>query len=229
MKLYSVCDGPPSLTCRTTLKALNIPYELIDISYNSGEHFTDEYAKLNPQRQIPVLDDDGFLLSEHIAISQYLCDKYAPNASIFPQDPNVRALITQRMCFNMAYLYPPILRYAIDPIFFDYQRDAEGLKKVQDVLSTFEEYLKRVGKKYAVSDNVTIADFAFVSTIICLEAVEITFDEFPLITKWYNNFKKENPEEWAVAEEAMKLITEYEKNTPDLSKLNHPVHPRKIL
>lgn len=46
MKLHHVIDGPPSLACRMTLKALNIPHELIDVNYNVGEHLTDEYAKV---------------------------------------------------------------------------------------------------------------------------------------------------------------------------------------
>lgn len=47
MKLYTVCDGPPSLACRMVLKALNIPFELVDVNYNIGEHLTDDYAKVN--------------------------------------------------------------------------------------------------------------------------------------------------------------------------------------
>lgn len=47
MKLHSVSDGPPSLACRMVLKALNIPFELVNVNYNIGEHLTDEYAKVN--------------------------------------------------------------------------------------------------------------------------------------------------------------------------------------
>lgn len=46
MKLYAVCDGPPSYACRMTLKALNIPYELVPVDYNCGEHLTDAYFKV---------------------------------------------------------------------------------------------------------------------------------------------------------------------------------------
>lgn len=46
MKLYSVSDGPPSLACRMTLKALNIQFELVPINFNIGEHLTDEYFKV---------------------------------------------------------------------------------------------------------------------------------------------------------------------------------------
>lgn len=46
MKLYAVCDGPPSLACRMTLKHLKIPFELIEVNFNVGEHLTDDYAKV---------------------------------------------------------------------------------------------------------------------------------------------------------------------------------------
>lgn len=46
LKLYSVADGPPSLSCRQTLAALDVPYELVDVNFNNGEHMTEEYAKV---------------------------------------------------------------------------------------------------------------------------------------------------------------------------------------
>jgi len=225
MKLYAVCDGPPSLSCRMTLKHLNIPFELVEVNFNTGEHLTEEYAKLNPQREIPVLDDDGFLISEHVAIMQYLCDKYAPETPAYPKEPALRALVNHRLCYNMAHLYNAIAPYTLAPIFFEYPRNEGGAKRVNMALGVFEEYLKRVGKKYVVTDHVTIADFPLISSIICLEGIGFKFDQFTLIKNWYENFKKENPNEWAIAEGGMKIIQDLEKNPPDLSKLNHPFHP----
>lgn len=46
MKLYGVSDGPPSLACRMVLKALNVPFELVPVNFNTGEHLTDEYFKV---------------------------------------------------------------------------------------------------------------------------------------------------------------------------------------
>lgn len=54
MKLYAVSDGPPSLACRMVLKALNIPFELIPVNFNTGEHLTDEYFKVeNMSKSLP--------------------------------------------------------------------------------------------------------------------------------------------------------------------------------
>lgn len=47
MKLYAVCDGPPSLACRMTLKHLKVPFELVEVNFNEGEHLTADYAKVS--------------------------------------------------------------------------------------------------------------------------------------------------------------------------------------
>lgn len=46
MKLYTVSDGPPSLACMQLLKALNIKYEQINVSYEKGEFMTKEYEEV---------------------------------------------------------------------------------------------------------------------------------------------------------------------------------------
>lgn len=112
MKLYAVCDGPPSFAVRMLLKALNLDYELVDVDYCAGEHMTDNYAKMNPQKEIPVLYD-GFYLSESNAILQYLMDKYAPESSMYPKDPVQRALVNHRLCFNLSFFYPSIFAYVV--------------------------------------------------------------------------------------------------------------------
>ncbi|KAM8706717.1 hypothetical protein ACLKA7_010907 [Drosophila subpalustris] len=227
MKLYAVSDGPPSLAVRMTLKALDIQYQLINVDFCALEHRTEDYAKMNPQKEIPVLDDDGFHLSESIAIMQYLCDKYSPLSTLYPEDPNQRALVNQRLCFNMGFYYAPISAHSMAPIFFDYERTPMSLKKVENALEVFETYLQRLGTKYAASDNVTIADFALVSSTLCLEAIDFDLSPYPLIQKWYSTFKEENPELWQIANSGLQEINAFEHNPPDLSHMEHPFHPTR--
>ncbi|XP_034488673.1 glutathione S-transferase 1-1 isoform X3 [Drosophila innubila] len=227
MKLYAVSDGPPSLAVRMTLKAMHIQYQLINVDFCALEHRTEDYAKMNPQKEIPVLDDDGFHLSESIAIMQYLCDKYAPLSTLYPVDPNERALVNQRLCFNMGFYYAPISAHSMAPIFFDYERTPMSLKKVENALEVFETYLQRLGTKYAASDNVTIADFALVSSTLCLEAIDFDLSPYPLVQKWYSTFKAEYPELWQIANSGMQEINEFEHNPPDLSNMEHPFHPTR--
>jgi len=227
MKLYAVSDGPPSLAVRLTLKALKIPHELIPVDYGKGEHMTEEYAKMNPQKEIPVLDDDGFFLSESVAIMAYLCDKYAPDTPLYPKDATKRAIINHRLCFNMGFYYNFISQYTFAAIFFDYPRTERGLNKVKIALSTFDTYLRESKTKWAASNDLTIADFGLVCGTFALEAIGFSLKEYPLVDKWYSTFKKEYPELWAIVEPGLQEVIAFEKNPPNISHLKHPIHPHK--
>lgn len=91
-----------------------------------------------------MLDDNGFIISEHIAIMQYICDKYAPGALAYPNDPQLRGLINHRLCFNMAYFYGPIAGYSLAPIFFDVSRRLSGIVFGFDIEFRFSILATRV-------------------------------------------------------------------------------------
>ncbi|XP_033225227.1 glutathione S-transferase 1 [Belonocnema kinseyi] len=225
MKLYSVSDGPPSLACRQALKALNIDYELIDVDFGEGEHMTEEYAKLNPQKEIPVLVDDDVVMGESNAILQYLGDAYDKSGSLYPKDPKARAVVNHRLCFNLAMYYRNISEYVMAPIFFDYERTPLGLKKVKMSLDVFETYLKQSKSSYAAGNALTIADFPLITATMCLEAIDFKLGSWALVEKWYNNFKTKYPDLWEIAAGGMSEISQFEKNPPDLSHMDHPIHP----
>ena len=46
------------------LKMAGIPFESRTIALGKMEHLTDEYAKINPFKKVPVIDDSGFILTE---------------------------------------------------------------------------------------------------------------------------------------------------------------------
>jgi glutathione S-transferase len=47
------------------------------------------------------------------------------------------------------------------------------------------------------------------------------------VDTWYNNFKREKPKMWIFAQKALDEVAGYETNPPDMSKMNHPLHPMK--
>ena len=69
------------------------------------EHLTPEFIKINPQHTIPVLIDDGLVLCESRAILTYLVEKYGKDDSLYPKDPRARAIVNQRLYFDMGTLY----------------------------------------------------------------------------------------------------------------------------
>jgi glutathione S-transferase len=72
---------------------LGIPYEQKDWLPRSPETRTREYLALNPNARVPTIDDDGFILSESMAINMYLAKKH--RSPLYPTDAKQEALVWQ--------------------------------------------------------------------------------------------------------------------------------------
>ena len=61
--------------------------------------------------------------------------------------------------------------------------------------------------------------------IVLLEVIDFDLSPYPSVKSWYENFTKEYPELWSLAEGGLKELEQFEKNPPDLSSIQHPLHP----
>jgi glutathione S-transferase len=67
-----------------TLREVGVPYARIDTGREFGGIDTPEFIARNPNRLIPVIEDDGFVLWESNVIVRYLAAKYAAG-SLYPE------------------------------------------------------------------------------------------------------------------------------------------------
>jgi len=75
IKLYGARMGS-SLRAHWALAEAGIEYEVMPLDMRAGEHKQPNFLKLNPTGQIPVMIDGEFVLSESMAISSYVAEKY---------------------------------------------------------------------------------------------------------------------------------------------------------
>ena len=88
---------------------LGIPYEHKDWLPRSPETRTREFYALNPNGRVPVIDDDGFVLSESMAINLYLAKKH--RSALYPSDPKHEALAWQWSIWEIDRLDRQIVNY----------------------------------------------------------------------------------------------------------------------
>lgn len=72
---------------------LGLPYQQVDLAPRSPGTKTPEFLAMNPNGAVPVIEDDGFVLSESMAINMYLAKKHA--SPLYPSDPQTEALVWQ--------------------------------------------------------------------------------------------------------------------------------------
>ena len=85
MKLYFK-SGACSLSPHIVLREAGLPFDLIKVDTKAGKTATGEdFRKINPKGYVPTLQlDDGQVLTEGVAIVQYLADR-KPEAQLAPK------------------------------------------------------------------------------------------------------------------------------------------------
>jgi maleylpyruvate isomerase len=90
MKLYTLFRSSAAYRVRIALNVKGVAFESIPTALIKDEHRRPEYLALNPQGLIPALDIGGKVLSQSLAIIEYLDETY-PSPPLLPEDPIARA------------------------------------------------------------------------------------------------------------------------------------------
>jgi maleylpyruvate isomerase len=107
MKLYSFFRSSASYRVRIALnlKALNYEQVPIHLRRGGGEQFTGTYKAINPQALVPALEDDGQILTQSLAIIEYLEERY-PRPPLLPVEPADRALVRSLALIIACEIHP---------------------------------------------------------------------------------------------------------------------------
>jgi glutathione S-transferase len=94
MKFYDCQTAPSPRRVRIFLAEKGLRIETIQVDLRNGEHLSDGYGAINPNRTVPVLElDDGTRLLDSNSISLYLDDIF-PEPNLTGRNPKERAVIS---------------------------------------------------------------------------------------------------------------------------------------
>jgi glutathione S-transferase len=142
------------------LEELGQPYKIEYVTIRRGDGSgTLDTKDPHPHGKVPVIDDDGEVVFESVAIALYLTDKY-PQAKLGPVvgDPKRGAYLTW-----LAY-YTGVMEPAFTSMFLkiDPPRGTAAWVKVEEVLAYLKKTLER--QPYLLGDTFTAADLVIGST-----------------------------------------------------------------
>lgn len=107
MKLYTFFRSSASYRVRIALNLKGLSYETaaIHLRRGGGEHLMPAYKALNPQALVPTLDDNGKVLTQSLAILEYLEETH-PNPPLLPKDPVDKALVRSMALVVACEIHP---------------------------------------------------------------------------------------------------------------------------
>ena len=164
---------------------MGVPFERRDMAGKFG--FTDEYLAMNPNRVVPTIDDDGFILWESNACLRYLAAKHGAG-TLWPEDLQVRANADRWMDWCTTTLW-----VALRPVFHGLirtsleNRDMEAItaaaKSTGEILAILDDWL--AARDFVCGDAFTMGDIPVGFVLYRWYALDVERPERPNVRAWY--------------------------------------------
>ncbi len=203
MTLYHYPYSQHARRVVSLLEAAGLPYRLHPVDMGKQEYLTDEYAAINPNRQIPTLIDGTVIIHESNAILRYLCAKHGLD-DWYPADLARRAAVEQWLDWNQCRLGPAVVDIVLNTVFMGEDGDKAAIARGHEKLTALARILDDAlaAQDYLAGDTPTIADLSVASNIFHLGFADALPDR-PNIRAWFarmsaiEGFRKSLPEKQA--------------------------------
>lgn len=105
IRLFDYWRSSASYRARIALALKGAPYERVPVSLADGEQLSDAHRARNPQGFVPALEVDGTVISQSLAIVDWL-DGRIPEPRLIPAEPLARARALQATMLIAADIHP---------------------------------------------------------------------------------------------------------------------------
>lgn len=169
------------------LELLHLPYELVDINLQKGEHKTLEFLKLNPFGLLPVIDDNGTVVADSAAILIYLARKYG-GQHYLPETPEAAAAVQRWLAVAAGPLAsgPAAARVAM---LFNKPIDTERVQQIaHDLLQVMEQWLTT--HAFLAAEHETLADLAFYAYVAHAPEGNVSLAAYPHVRQWLSRIEE---------------------------------------
>uniref|UniRef100_T1J5X3 Uncharacterized protein n=1 Tax=Strigamia maritima TaxID=126957 RepID=T1J5X3_STRMM len=181
--LYSYYRSSCSWRVRAALEYKGVAYDYkpVHLMKDGGEHFKEDFKKINPMAQVPAFITNGQTIIQSMAILEYIEETH-PDPPLLPKDPLTRAkarAIAECITSGIQPLQNlALLKKLGDNIKPNWARDwiATGFHSV-------EELLQQYAGKYCVGDEMTFADVCLVPQVYNAVRFKVDLSPYPLIQR----------------------------------------------
>ncbi|WP_108125171.1 glutathione S-transferase family protein [Saccharospirillum mangrovi] len=180
---------PNSVKVPIALEEMGLAYDLKPVNVRNNEQQQASFLALNPNGKVPVLvdreaDDAPLVVTESAAILVYLAEK---TGQLLPKDYPARAPVFEQLFFHASGLSPALgnagffKRYAAEP---QPIAEARFSGEAERLLTLLDGRLAT--QPFVAGDNFTIADIVHFGWLWRRAFAEVTLDDKPNLSRWYD-------------------------------------------
>jgi len=144
------------------LKELGVEFELELVDRKVRAQKSKEYLRLNPTGRIPILVDNGQVISESAAIALYLGEKHPEGQLLPPSNSVERVLCYQWLFYLTSTLQPALMVYFYPNKHTSNASCSPSIVEAQEnrITQMFNILDEKIGNRnYLVGNTITICDY----------------------------------------------------------------------
>jgi len=192
MKLYTFFRSSASFRVRIALNLKGIAWESVPVNLPKSEHVEARFKAINPQGLVPALDDSGRLLSQSLAIIEYL-DEVCPGPKMLPGDAFERAYVRAFSQLIACEIHPLNNLRVLKYIKRTYKLDDEGVNGwyrhwIAEGFASMEAFLlnERKHGRHVLDDQATMADCCLVPQVFNAQRYECDLKPYPAVMEIFD-------------------------------------------
>lgn len=186
--LYDYYRSTASYRVRIVMALKSIPHALcgVHLVKEGGQQHSPTFRQKNPQGRVPCLDDNGFVISQSLAIIDYLEKKY-PNPPLYTMDDCYDAHINAIAQIVTCDVHPlnnlSVLQYLEKEVGCSKSQKMQWYHHwVHEGFSAIEAMLEP-GGNYCIANQLTLADVCLVPQVYNANRFDVDMAPYPKIRR----------------------------------------------
>jgi maleylacetoacetate isomerase len=187
VRLYTFWRSSAAYRARIALHLKGLPFDSVSKQLGAGEQRAPEFLELNPQGFVPALVDEGQVITQSLALIEYL-DETHPLPPLLPPDPLGRARVRAMAQAIACDIHPlnnlRVLQYLKNPLGHEQATVdtwirhwiGEGFRALEQMAQAYS----RDGA-HLYGDGVTLADVCLVPQLYNARRFDTDLSPFPTL------------------------------------------------
>jgi maleylacetoacetate isomerase/maleylpyruvate isomerase len=190
MELYNYFRSSASYRVRIALALKGLAYDYKPVHLVKNEQLAESYAAVSAARLVPLLRDDGQVVTQSLAIIEYL-DETHPEPPLLPADALGRARVRSLALDIACEIHPlnnlRVLRYLVQSMkVSEEDKDRWYRHWVESGLEAVERQLAAQPSRYCHGELPTLADCVLVPQIFNARRMNCRTDHVPQVMRVFD-------------------------------------------